>query len=95
MGYWSIMAPEGFAGWILLAPLDLHGPQIEVGWRLVRTAWGRGYATEAARPVLEHALNTLQVPEVIADIDPGEQGVYQSRAEARISCDWPGAVSRT
>src|SRR6266446_8997118 len=70
MGYWSIIAPEGFVGWILLAPLDLHGPEIEIGWRLVRAAWGRGYATEAARPVLDHALNTLGLPEVIADIDP-------------------------
>jgi RimJ/RimL family protein N-acetyltransferase len=70
MGYWSIVAPEGFVGWVLLTPLDLHGPEIEIGWRLVREAWGRGYATEAARPVLHHALITLRLPEVIADIDP-------------------------
>jgi RimJ/RimL family protein N-acetyltransferase len=71
MGYWSIIAPEGFAGWILLTPLDLHGPEIEIGWRLVRATWGQGYATEAARPVLRHAQVTLGVREVIADIDPG------------------------
>jgi hypothetical protein len=40
MGYWSIVAPEGFVGWVLLTPLDLHGPEIEIGWRLVRAAWG-------------------------------------------------------
>ena len=28
MGYWSLLAPA-FIGWILLAPLDLHGPEIE------------------------------------------------------------------
>ncbi len=70
MGYWSIVASEGFVGWVLLTPLDLHGPEIEIGWRLVRAAWGRGHATEAARPVLEHALNTLGLEQVIADIDP-------------------------
>jgi RimJ/RimL family protein N-acetyltransferase len=69
MGYWSIMAPQ-FVGWILLTPLDMHGPEIEIGWRLVRAAWGCGYATEAARPVLAHALNTLGLREVVADIDP-------------------------
>ena len=74
MGYWSILAPEGFVGWVLLTPLDLHGPEIEIGWRLVRAAWGRGYATEAAIPVLCHALNTLSLPEVIADIDPANTG---------------------
>ena len=70
MGYWAITTPEGFVGWILLTPLDLYGPEIEIGWRLIRAAWGRGYATEAARPVLDHALNTLGLSEVIADIDP-------------------------
>jgi RimJ/RimL family protein N-acetyltransferase len=69
MGYWSILAPA-FIGWILLAPLDLHGPEIEIGWRLVRAAWGHGYATEAARPVLDHALQGLGLPRVVADIDP-------------------------
>jgi RimJ/RimL family protein N-acetyltransferase len=70
MGYWSVVAAEGFVGWILLTPLDLHGPEIEIGWRLVRTAWGRGYATEAAKPVLRYAFSTLGLREVIADIDP-------------------------
>lgn len=69
MGYWSILAPD-FVGWILLAPLDLHGPEIEIGWRLIRAAWGRGIATEAARPVLNHAFRTLALQCVIADIDP-------------------------
>jgi RimJ/RimL family protein N-acetyltransferase len=70
MGYWTIIAPEGFAGWVLLTPLDLEGPEIEIGWRLVRAAWGRGYATEAARPVLSHALATLGLAKVVAIINP-------------------------
>ena len=57
-------------GWVLLMPLDLHGPEIEIGWRLVRSAWRRGYATEAAQPVLDHAWRTLRLRQVIADIDP-------------------------
>jgi [ribosomal protein S5]-alanine N-acetyltransferase len=28
---------------------------VEIGWHLEREAWGRGYATEAARAVLTHA----------------------------------------
>jgi RimJ/RimL family protein N-acetyltransferase len=69
MGYWSIMTPD-FAGWILLTPLDLVGPEIEIGWRLRPIARGHGYATEAARCVLDHALHELRLPQIVADIDP-------------------------
>ena len=79
MGYWTVQAPEGFAGWILLTPLNLHGPEIEIGWRLVRRLWGHGYATEAAYPVLRHALTTLGLAEVVADIDPA------NAASARVA----------
>ena len=34
-----------------------RGPERELGYRLKFDAWGRGYATEAARAVLEHALD--------------------------------------
>jgi RimJ/RimL family protein N-acetyltransferase len=71
MGYWCLFTPAGFIGWVFVAPVDLHGPEIEIGWRLVRSAWGQGYATEAAWPVLAHALHTLGLPRIVADIDPG------------------------
>jgi RimJ/RimL family protein N-acetyltransferase len=37
----------GFVG--LSHPLWLPGYASEVGWRLVRSAWSRGFATEAGR----------------------------------------------
>jgi RimJ/RimL family protein N-acetyltransferase len=72
MGYWSVRRHDdpAFLGWVLLTPLDLHGLEVEIGWRFRRAAWGQGYATEAAAPVLRHALETLGLPEVVADIDP-------------------------
>lgn len=74
LGYWSIFAKENpgqFLGWILLIPADAVGPEIEIGWRLNRRAWGKGYATEATKPVLTHAFTTLGLEQVIADIAPG------------------------
>jgi RimJ/RimL family protein N-acetyltransferase len=72
LGYWSIFPKrqlDKFLGWILLMPYDGMGPEIEIGWRLSRLAWGKGYATEAARPIVEHAFETVRLSRIVADID--------------------------
>ena len=38
---------------LLTLPNDDHG-EVEIGWHLHPDAWGHGYATEAARAVLDH-----------------------------------------
>jgi RimJ/RimL family protein N-acetyltransferase len=73
LGYWTIRPhPDGnsFLGWVMLIPLDAVGPEVEIGWRLRPAAWGRGYAAEAAAPLLRHGLTTLRLAEVVSDIDP-------------------------
>ncbi|HEY4029580.1 MAG TPA: GNAT family N-acetyltransferase [Caulobacteraceae bacterium] len=45
-------------------------PGSEVGWALTRSAWGQGYATEAARASIEFAFDKLGWDEVIHMIDP-------------------------
>lgn len=51
-------------------PHPTFGPvgSIEIGWRLGRAAWGRGYATRAARTTLER-VRAGGVEEVVAMID--------------------------
>ncbi|MFE6662939.1 GNAT family N-acetyltransferase [Streptomyces sp. NPDC057697] len=70
---WTVLDEDGeavgFAGaqpW----PHTSFGPvgEIEIGWRLGRAAWGRGYATAAARVTLER-LRAAGVGEVVAVID--------------------------
>ena len=39
---------------------------IEIGWRLARSAWGHGYATEAALVSLTFGFETLALPEIVA-----------------------------
>jgi RimJ/RimL family protein N-acetyltransferase len=72
LGYWTMLARESghFLGWILLIPLDGVGPEIKIGWRLTRAAWGKGYATEAAKPIAAHAFENVGVSRIIAEIDP-------------------------
>ena len=44
-------------------------PDIEVAWRLARTHWGHGYATEAAAAWLRHGFTILDLPRVISIAD--------------------------
>jgi RimJ/RimL family protein N-acetyltransferase len=39
---------------------------IEIGWRLARSAWGHGYATEAALASLAFGFQVLALPEILA-----------------------------
>lgn len=51
---------------------DINGKEeVEIGYRLARSTWGHGYATEAARAVRDFAFNDLQLSRLVALIDPG------------------------
>jgi [ribosomal protein S5]-alanine N-acetyltransferase len=52
-----------------LRPLDDLG--LEVFYSLTPASCGNGYATEAARGVIDYALGPLGVTEVLAEVDVG------------------------
>ena len=52
-----------------LRPLGELG--LEIFYSLAPASWGKGYATEAARTVVEHALGPLGLREVLAEVDAG------------------------
>jgi len=41
-------------------------PAVEVGWRLARSAWGHGYATEAARAALAFGFRDVDLAEIVS-----------------------------
>ena len=59
----------GFLGWCGLFPLEDSG-LIEIGYRYVTSAWGRGIATEAARAVLDHGFRALCFDPIVAVTHP-------------------------
>jgi RimJ/RimL family protein N-acetyltransferase len=54
-------------------------PGTEVGWSIVRAAWGRGYGPEAATASIDWAFDNLGWTEVIHTIDPAN---HNSKAVA-------------
>ncbi len=48
-------------------------PATEIGWRLSSKHWGKGYAPEASKAVLEYAFNTLNLKEVVSFTSVGNQ----------------------
>ncbi len=56
---------------LLRVRYDAHfAPAVEVGWRLARDYWGRGYAPEAAAAALRFGFETLGLDEVVANTVP-------------------------
>jgi len=60
----------GYAGVMPSGPDHPLGLHFEIGWRLMRNAWGHGYATEAARAVLDDAFGRVGLREVVAYTAP-------------------------
>ncbi|QIJ64884.1 GNAT family N-acetyltransferase [Streptomyces sp. JB150] len=69
-GFWAVevRGTGEFIGFTGLDPVEEGQPftGVEAGWRLARSAWGHGYATEAARAALAFGFAELGLPEILA-----------------------------
>ncbi len=68
-GLWAVEAAGRFVGFVGLNRVRFtapFAPAVEVGWRLARDAWGRGYATEAATAALDDAFGRVGLTEVVS-----------------------------
>jgi RimJ/RimL family protein N-acetyltransferase len=92
-GIWAVEEREGgaFVGFCgLTVPMFLPagpGPAAEIGWRLVREVWGRGYATEAARATVAFGFGGAELAEIVAVVDP-------ENARSLRVCEKLGMASR-
>ena len=79
LGHWQL---RGYGQWAveeqatgrLLGRIGLLNPEgwpgLEIGWVLARDAWGKGYATEGARRVLDYAFAEMGIDRLISLIYP-------------------------
>jgi RimJ/RimL family protein N-acetyltransferase len=73
-GLWAVVAADGgvagFAGACRALWHPEHRADTEVGWRLARWAWGRGFATGGGLEGAKAAFRELGLPEVVAFVHP-------------------------
>lgn len=60
----------GFVGLVEIAYDAPFTPATEIGWRLIPSAWGKGYATEAAHACLRFAFEQMKHSEIVAMTTP-------------------------
>ena len=69
-GFWAAIerSTGDFLGWFEFRPQEGSGTdEAELGYRLRRSAWGRGYATEGSRALIRKGFSELGVRRVVAE----------------------------
>jgi RimJ/RimL family protein N-acetyltransferase len=69
-GIWAAIerATGDFVGWFEFYPReDANSDEVELGYRLRRSAWGKGYATEGSRALIRKGFTELGVRRVVAE----------------------------
>ena len=83
-------------GWFTLKPLAQLNNEYEVGYRLKKKFWGKGYATEGAKFLVDYGFNVLKIPKIIACTDlknSGSQKVLTKAGLTRVA-DIPSPFAR-
>ena len=58
-------------GYCGCGPILLDGKkECEIGYRIIRSCWGLGFATEAVEGIIHYEFKTLSLPKLIALIQP-------------------------
>ncbi|MFJ4876983.1 GNAT family N-acetyltransferase [Streptomyces sp. NPDC088745] len=100
-GYWAAeeKATGTFLGWFEFCPLEDSRPfVVELGYRLNRAAWGRGYATEGSRALVDKGFAELGVERVTANtmaVNARSRSVMEKAGLTFVrhfTGDWPEAI---
>lgn len=94
-GFWALEIPGivpfiGFTGLLRVGSEMPFAPAVEIGWRLARPHWGKGYANEAARAALAFGFDTLELDEIVSMTVPTNkrsQAVMQRIGMTRDEAD--------
>jgi RimJ/RimL family protein N-acetyltransferase len=97
-GFWAVIEKDSgrFLGWFHFRPGEGAGPlEPELGYRLHRFAWNKGYGSEGARALIDRGFTEFGVERVYAEtmvVNTGSRRVMEKAGmrEIRIfDADWP------
>jgi RimJ/RimL family protein N-acetyltransferase len=90
---------DRFVGWFALRPVQPDSPTVaDLGYRLSRDAWGRGYATEGARALVDKGFRDLGVRRIVADtmtVNARSRRVLEKAGLTLVrhfTIDWPDVI---
>ncbi|WP_088140932.1 GNAT family N-acetyltransferase [Achromobacter xylosoxidans] len=72
LGHWAITIDGATVGWVSMVPLA-GTDSIQLAYRLQRAAWGKGYASQAAKQLCDYAWRETEVSELVAVVWPDNQ----------------------
>jgi RimJ/RimL family protein N-acetyltransferase len=90
-GTWAVVVREddlviGDCG--LFASESGSPGELEIAYRLRRSAWGRGFATEATRAVLRYGFGELGLTRIVADVDSENLASCRVLEKLGMAVEW-------
>jgi len=91
-GLWALELNETseFLGQVGLFPVEGKGPEVEVAYELAPRVWGHGYATEAARALIDYGFGELGLARVVALILPDNARSRNVASKCGMTLERPG-----
>ena len=92
MGLWAVELNDTseFLGQVGLFPVEGKGPEVEVAYELAPRVWGHGYATEAARALVDYGFGELGLRRVVALILPDNARSRNVASKCGLVLEGPG-----
>ncbi|WP_380157317.1 GNAT family N-acetyltransferase [Kineococcus sp. R86509] len=79
-----------FLGFTGLHHMRWYPDDVEIGWRLSRSAWGQGFATEAASMWVGYARDVLRLRRLISIIHPDNAASFAVARKLGMTEGWRG-----
>ena len=92
MGLWALELKHTseFLGQVGLFPVEGKGPEVEVAYELAPRVWGHGYATEAARALVDYGFGELSLRRIVALILPDNARSRNVASKCGLILEGPG-----